>query len=148
MKKNPFLRAVRMDKLTLAALDATLRLYLNSEKAKQSIPVLKMLQAQSDDFIAIAEKLSIELNKIDEMTATVEESESYSGGGSLPQETIPTRIIRIEYEYGAEWLASTLRSSEIPIIGRIQNDTFVMDMRTLLDGDVDIIVEAFQELHA
>lgn len=147
MTKNPFLRALRMDKLTLAALEATLRLYLNPAAAKLSIPVLKMLHASLETLSAAADELASKLGEIDGLSCTVEDGEGYSGGGALPQEVLKSRIVSVKAkDMRPDQITEALRSREVPIIGRIQNDAFVMDVRTLIDGDIDRITAAFLDL--
>lgn len=149
MKKNPLLRALRMDKLTLAALEATLRLYLNPERSRESIPVLAMLHASAGVLSGKADTLAAGLSEINHITCTVEDGEGFSGGGALPQETLPTRIVTVKSSsLTVDQLAEALRKCAVPVIGRIQNDAFTMDVRTLIDGDAEVIIEAFRDLHA
>lgn len=148
MKKNPLLRALRMDKLTLAALESTLRLYLNPDQAKKSIPILAMLHATPEYLAEKADTLAAKLGKIDSVTCAVEDGEGYSGGGALPQETIPTQLVVIQSScYKPDDLTEALRSAPVPIIGRIHNDAFIIDVRTLFEEDIDTIIETFRDLH-
>lgn len=148
MKKNPLLRALRMDKLTLAALEATLRLYLNPEKAKKAIPVLAMLSASEKDLSIRAEDLASRLRKIDEVTCSVKDGEGYAGGGALPQETLSSKLVVISSSrIPVEEMEEYLRTGPVPIIGRIQKNSFVLDVRTIFDFDLDVICDCVEELH-
>ncbi|MFP6582782.1 MAG: L-seryl-tRNA(Sec) selenium transferase [Candidatus Hydrogenedentota bacterium] len=149
MKKNPLLRALRMDKLTLAALESTLREYRDPERAKEKIPVLRMLYATAEQLQENANTLAEKLSDIQGISVEVINSESYSGGGALPQEVLPSRAITIvSTAYSPNALADALRNYEFfPVIGHIHNDRFTLDLRTLFDFDYDFIAAALTELH-
>ena len=137
-----------MDKLTLAALEATLRLYLNPEKAKKAIPVLAMLSASEKDLSIRAEDLASRLRKIDEVTRSVKDGEGYAGGGALPQETLSSKLVVISSSrIPVEEMEEYLRTGPVPIIGRIQKNSFVLDVRTIFDFDLDVICDCVEELH-
>lgn len=149
MKKNPLLRALRMDKLTLAALESTLREYRDPESAIERIPVLKMLHATVEQLQAEAEKLAEKLRHIEGISVEIIESESCSGGGALPEEALPSRAIIItSSSIKPNALADALRVYDFPIIGHIHNDRFTLDLRTLFDSDYDFIAHALKEAHA
>lgn len=151
MKKNPLLRALRMDKLTLAALEATLRAYRDPEVARKHIPVLYMLHATPEELVERAERLRKSLQDIEGLSTKVIDGDSFSGGGALPEEAMPTKIVAIESSvHSPDALAELLRQHDTPIIGRIKDDQFLLDVRTLFDhtDDLEIIAEAFKEIHA
>ena len=149
MKKNPLLRALRMDKLTLAALEATLREYLDPEKAWQSIPVLAMLNADVQTLHSRANNLANALSAIDGVNAEVAESTSYSGGGALPDEAMPTFVVAVtQTGMSPDALAEALRHQPVPIVGRIHDDQFLLDARTLFDDDLYVVIETLRNLRA
>lgn len=147
IKKNPLLRAMRIDKLSLAALEATLGLYLAPELAIQRIPILKML---SEDKVTIKKRalaLAKKLNKVISIKAWVEDDVSYVGGGSAPMNELPTSVIRIESDkYSTEKIAERLRGWKPAIIGRMSDNNFVVDLRTVLPDQAKHLHEAFESL--
>lgn len=149
MKVNQLTRAFRIDKLTLAALEATLRLYLDEEKALKEIPSLNMLTKSLDLINKEAVKLSKQLkNKFkDNLKITVEKDFSQVGGGAMPMERLDTYVVAIEpINISTEKLEEELRNNEIPIIVRIFKNRILIDVRTLFDEDYKIIVNAFERL--
>ncbi|MCT4606346.1 MAG: L-seryl-tRNA(Sec) selenium transferase [Marinisporobacter sp.] len=143
MKKNPYTRAFRVDKLTLAALEATLRLYLNEEEEViHQIPTLRMLTISLDEIKEKADTL-YEMLKNNVKNCTIEKIEGVSqvGGGSMPLEEMPTVLIRIKPEnISVNKFEALLRTYETPIITRISEDQVVIDVRTLKLDEFDIIV--------
>jgi L-seryl-tRNA(Ser) seleniumtransferase len=108
-----------------------------------------MLHASAGVLSGKADTLAAGLSEINHITCTVEDGEGFSGGGALPQETLPTRIVTVKSSsLTVDQLAEALRKCAVPVIGRIQNDAFTMDVRTLIDGDAEVIIEAFRDLHA
>lgn len=148
MKQNPLLRALRMDKLTLAALEATLREYLDSDRAWQTVPVLSMLQADINGLRERAVQLRELLGEIKGLHADVIEGISYSGGGALPDEVMPSWVVALDSRtHKLDALAEQLRKQTIPIVGRIQNDRLQLDVRTLFDHDFPVIADSLRRLH-
>ena len=140
MKKNPFIRALRIDKLSLAALDATLRLYRNPDRLVERLPLLRMLTAPSEILERRARTLAELLNKVPGITAEIEHSHGYSGGGSLPDEAIPTSVVAIRHEsLRPDFMVERLRRGDPPVVARIENDRVVFDVRTLTDEEVGIV---------
>jgi len=126
LRRHPLQRALRADKLTLAALEGTLALYLD---APERIPVLRMLR--DDGVRARAERLA-------ELTGgTVEETVARVGGGALPLAELPSFACALE-----EDLAAPLRSAEPPVVGIIRDGRLLLDCRTLTDHDVDEVASA------
>jgi L-seryl-tRNA(Ser) seleniumtransferase len=133
IRKHPLARAVRIDKLCLAALAATLLHYLKAE-AEQEIPVWKMI---SMDTLSIKPRAVHWLSEIG--TGEVISGVSTIGGGSLPEETLPTWLYSIKSKNPDQFL-KTLRKAAVPIISRIQNDRILFDPRTvLLNQDSELI---------
>jgi len=142
MKRNPLTRAFRIDKMTLAALEGTLRLYYDEEKAIKEIPILKMLTEDYKEIRKRAEKLYSRLIKILEHGCTIAIEEDYSevGGGSMPTHKMPTTVISIYPEkISVNQLENKLRNNEIPIITRIHKDKIILDLRTVWEDEYDII---------
>jgi len=142
LRKHPLYRALRMDKLTLTALDATFEIYEDMEQAKRDIPVLAMLTASFDELRQKAE----ELHKLLPQSENIQivETMSQAGGGSLPGEEFPSYAISITP--AAIQLEEGLREHEIPIIGRIHKGAYLLDVRTIDPQDFPIIAKALEEL--
>ena len=145
MKKNPLTRAFRVDKFTISALEATLRLYLDEKTAIEKIPTLKMLSAGTDKLEKKAERLyNMIIEKIDLKNCRLKVVDNYSevGGGSLPLEKIPTKCIMISLEeQSITELEIALREYNIPIITRVYKDNLYIDLRTVREEEFDIIVD-------
>jgi len=138
--KHPLARAVRVDKMTLAALIATLDLYLTQSLA--GLPIWDMLGASAESMAARARAWQ---NRLRERGAAVDvvAAESTVGGGSLPGERLPTTALAITpRRRGATDLLRRLREHEPPVIGRIVEERVLLDPRTVLPGEDDVIVEA------
>lgn len=134
IKKNPLNRAVRIDKLTLAGLEATLRTYLDHEKALTQIPVLKMLTYSESELKKRAKRLqraiTQELSSLCQVQ--IKNETSPVGGGSLPLQHLPTWVIALRpLQISVSEMEKRLREQEPPIIARIQEDTILLDMRTI-----------------
>lgn len=149
IKQNPLARALRIDKLTLAALESTLRLYRDEEKAVRMIPTLRMLTMNIGDIETRASNLVEELKNIDKsrLEISLVERSSKAGGGALPLLELPSRCLRIRLQgMSANALEKSLRENDPPIIGRIEDDAYIMDPRTLRDDDLPIIGKAFENI--
>ena len=132
--KNPLMRAVRIDKMTLAALEATLRHYQRNE-AMQHIPIWRMIAARPESVTSRAARWAHKLQTRG-IAARTQRGESTVGGGSLPGETLPTTLLAIDAAHvslSLDELARQLRMRNIPIITRILRDTLLLDPRTVLD---------------
>ncbi len=142
LKADQLTRALRIDKLTLTALEATLRLYLTG--SLQSIPTLQMLAVREEELNAAAEQLACELRNVVGKAADIAVIPEFSqvGGGSLPTADIPTFAVSIAPRVGTvNKLEDFLRSATTPILARIQHDKLLLDVRTLLPGDATIIAQ-------
>lgn len=148
VRKNQFARIVRVGKLTLAALEATLRLFLDESLALAEVPTLKMLRREEAEIARQAKRLVSKLNKkIAEAEVTNITGFSQMGSGSLPTQNLSTTLVAVRpVKIGAESLAKQLRQYRTPIFTRIQNDQVLIDPRTLLDGDDKIIVRALFDI--
>ncbi len=144
LKKDQLTRALRIDKLTLAALEATLRLYL--EKREQEIPTLALLSLSANELSARADALaaSIRLAAGTKILADVEQGYSLAGGGSLPTANLPAYLVSVKPGLGTvSELEEFLRQAETPVLARVQKDRLLLDVRTLLPGDSQAIARVF-----
>lgn len=148
MKKNQLTRALRIDKMTLAALEGTLRYYLEEKEAVENIPTLHMILSDKDLHKKRAQRLKRKLqSKVKSFNFSIEEDYSMVGGGSMPAERIPTYVIKVKNSrFSPQELEKRLRASKVPIIIRVSNDDVIMDLRTLFDEDFDTIVSVFANL--
>jgi L-seryl-tRNA(Ser) seleniumtransferase len=126
LRKHPLQRALRADKLTLAALEGTLALYLDPARAAREIPVLRMLKEDAAAVRARAERLASLVG------GAVEETVARVGGGALPLAEIPSFACAVEEE-----LATPLRSAEPPVVGIVRDGKLLLDCRTLSDEEID-----------
>jgi L-seryl-tRNA(Ser) seleniumtransferase len=149
IKKNPINRALRIDKLTLAALEATLHLYRDEAEAISAIPTLRMLTLSPRVIANKARRLRKQLNELGDnrLEAVITDSSSKVGGGALPLQELPTKCVGVVIEgFSANAIERLMRGSTPPIIGHIENDMFVMDVRTIQDEEVAIIASAFKKI--
>lgn len=151
-KKNPLTRAFRVDKMTLAALEATLRLYRDERKAFERIPTLRMLSAPLPVLEVQAHQLASLIREADvnnRLSIQVKASNSQVGGGSLPGQDLPTFAVAVSSRtMSTQKIEKALRGGKPPIIGRIETDQLLFDVRTLQDGDYAIIGKAFERMIA
>ncbi|MCX7694399.1 MAG: L-seryl-tRNA(Sec) selenium transferase [Caloramator sp.] len=143
MKKNQLTRALRIDKFTLAALEATLNLYLDEEKVIKEVPILNMLTLNSEELKRRANKLLRTLKKVikdDRAKIAIKEDYSTVGGGAMPLETIPTYAVFVEPKNKkVEMVEQELRKCEIPVVVRVSKNNIIMDVRTLFEDDYIVI---------
>ena len=136
MSKNPLHRALRCGKLTLAALEATLRLYRQSANVAEEIPTLKAFTRPLKEIEEMGERLLPALqNELgNEFRLSLEDSSSQIGSGALPTEEIPTKVVAVQHNgMGAERIAERFRGANPPILGRINENRFLLDLRTIFD---------------
>jgi len=148
MKKHQLTRALRVDKMTMATLEATLRLYYDEEQAIAEIPTLRMLtktiKQLEDEVVEFADKL---LSLKDKMTIEIVDSVSQVGGGSYPGEEIPSQAVAISpNDMSVNQLVEKLRQQSIPIITKIRDSKCEIDMRTLDGWEQEIIYEALMDI--
>ncbi|MDH3882840.1 MAG: L-seryl-tRNA(Sec) selenium transferase [Desulfobacterales bacterium] len=149
IKKNPITRALRIDKLTLAALESTLRLYRDEEKATRIIPTLRMIMLPLEEIQKRAQQLADALKKSGDARLHIQliERSSKTGGGALPLMELPSLCVGVQIKgISPNALEKTMRSNDPPIIGRIEDDLFVMDPRTIRKDELSIIETAFENL--
>jgi L-seryl-tRNA(Ser) seleniumtransferase len=139
LRQHPLMRAFRVDKLTYAALEATLLEHL-AGRAATTVPVRRMLTLQMGDLRAMAESLASRLSAQGWQTALVEGA-SAVGGGSAPGLALPTVLVGLARDgMSADQLEARLRALDPPIIARIVNDRVVLDLRTVPEDTVDLLV--------
>ncbi len=144
LKSHPLCRAVRIDKLSLAALEATLRLYRAPHDPFRSVPVLRAISESVDDVRARAERLAAALAASGVRDVKSVQSRAFVGGGSLPQQHLKSYAVSVVAPpLTPDALAAALRKARPPVIGMIREDRFVMDVRTLTDDDIIRVVDAF-----
>ncbi len=131
LRKNPLARAMRVDKLTLSALEATLRLYLEPERARLEIPVLAMLTAPVEAIAARAAALAASLKEAG-IEAVVVPTSSSPGGGAFPTAEIPSSAVALGGGYDVTSIEQRLRRGEIPIVGRIVEGQLLLDLRSIM----------------
>lgn len=150
LKKHPLARALRLDKMTIAALEATLMLYRDEAVAVREIPTLRALTMNAEEcqfktgrFAHALEVAIAENNLFAEVSFEVIDDIARAGGGSLPLAEIPTRVVALEFKsLSVDAVERSLRvDSQIPIIARIHDGRLLFDPRTFIEGDVEIVVE-------
>lgn len=144
ISKNPLMRALRVDKMTLAALEATLMLYLDEKEAIEKIPTLRMILESPEKIKKRALKI-LRMLKKEGIDATVKEDVSMPGGGSLPENGIKTYVIAIKTTQTEEFIKK-LRKTEPPVIARIKEDFVIFDVRTLQEKDIPLLVKAIKQV--
>ncbi|MBN1153307.1 L-seryl-tRNA(Sec) selenium transferase [candidate division KSB1 bacterium] len=146
IKSNQLARPLRCGKLTFAALEATLRMFLDEDRLLAEHPVLRMLTEDLAIVRKRAQKLERKLKKIlkGRGDVHVEEGKTEIGGGSLATETLPTCVVAVSlHGFTEDETSRLLRSGEPPVISRIENDQVLLDMRTVRDEEVSDIAKAF-----
>jgi L-seryl-tRNA(Ser) seleniumtransferase len=143
LRSHPLARALRIDKLSLAALDWTLATHLEG-RAEQEIPALRQLLAPPDRLRECALALAETIGAAGGFAGKtrVEADRSYAGAGSLPDHELESWVVRVEAPIGAARLAARLRAGRPPVLARVSDDRLVLDVRTLLDGDDEVIARA------
>jgi L-seryl-tRNA(Ser) seleniumtransferase len=138
-RAHPLARALRLDKLGLAALEATLRLYRDPERARAEIPVLAMLTAPEEGLGARAERLAAAIGAGAEIVAAT----ARVGGGALPLLELPGPAVAVTVPgLSPDGLAARLRAADPPLVGRIEDGRLLLDPRTLADGEVEAAARA------
>ena len=146
LRRHPLARAVRIDKIRLAGLAATFSHYLKGE-ATTKVPVWRMISAPLKEVDRRAKQWLQALNNLAQVVA----GETMIGGGSLPEGTLPTRLVAIGGRKGrntAQMLSQKLRLQEMPIIGRISEDVLLLDPRSVLPEEDKMVLQALQDLTA
>jgi len=149
IKKNPITRALRIDKLTLAALESTLRLYRNKDEAVKAIPTLRMLTTPLNVIERKADQLRNMLENTGNPRLQIQflALSSRAGGGSLPLLDLPSKCVGVKVDgMTANSIEKFMRYHSPPIIGRIEEDFFIMDLRTIQEDEFSIIETALEKM--
>ena len=144
LKQHPLYRILRIDKINLTALTRTLLHYLDDD-AITKIPVWKMISRTESSL----KRQALQWSKAIGLLANVMDGKSTIGGGSLPGETLPTWLVTIDcrnLEGGVEKLAQALRSNILPIIGRIENNQLLLDLRTVEEGKASLTLQSICDI--
>jgi L-seryl-tRNA(Ser) seleniumtransferase len=146
IERDPLMRAFRVDKMTLAALEVTLRSYLDEGRANQEIPFLRMLGETIDSLRQRAESLANRLREFPELgEVRVRKMESFVGGGSLPEHPIPAVVVAMDpATIPVSDLAARLRTGDPAVVGRIHRGKLLFDVRTVLPGQDNLILDAIR----
>lgn len=143
---HPMMRALRLDKTILAALSATLDLYLGPAPT-QSVPILQLISTPLEELQTRAESLAESISEISDYTATAMEDVTYLGGGSVPTQEIETWSVSIKNaQRSDDELSLQLRTSATPVLGRIRQNEFKLDLRSVFPHQDQLILEAFQNI--
>lgn len=146
MKKNQLTRTLRVDKMTLAALEATLKLYLDEKEALEHIPTLHMISLSKERLFEKAEVLKTRLSDLD-FKITIAEDKAEVGGGSYPASYLDSVVVKLEHpRLSATDIERRLLEVEIPIITRIKDNELIFDMRTLRTREFDLVKQALIEV--
>ncbi len=147
IKNNPITRALRIDKMTLAALESTLRLYRDENTAVHEIPTLRMILEPRESIAKRAEKLLRLLNRVGPACLDVKlaDLDSKAGGGSLPLLLLPSVCVCVRpREKSVNAMEKYLRADSPPVIGRIEEDWYIIDLRTVQEDEIEFIHTAVE----
>ena len=146
MKKNQLTRALRVDKMTLASLEATLKLYLDEKDALEHIPTLHMISLSKERLFGKADVLKTKLSDLD-FDIRIKEDKAEVGGGSYPASYLESVAVKLTHrKLHATEIERRLLEVEIPIITRIKDNSIILDMRTLRTREFDIVKAALEEV--
>jgi L-seryl-tRNA(Ser) seleniumtransferase len=145
IRRNPLFRALRVDKLTIAALEATVSLYLQGKP--QAIPALRMIQLSREAIrqraTCLAERLSAHL----QFSARVQDGDSVIGGGSTPAQSLPTALLAVTHSrHSAPQLERLLHRNLPPVIARVEQDTLLLDLRTVFEDQDEELLRALEAI--
>ncbi|HXE91826.1 MAG TPA: L-seryl-tRNA(Sec) selenium transferase [Terriglobales bacterium] len=145
IRANPMFRALRVDKLTYAALEATLLAYLRQEH--DAIPALAMMRLTKEDIRQRAEKLAAAIAGVKKLRVRVEEDESVIGGGSTPGAMLPTFVLAVTCdELSANEIAARLRAFNPPVVARVDEGRVLIDLRTVFPEQDEVVASALRTL--
>ena len=146
IKKNQLHRAVRIDKLTLAALEASLRLYTDPNLAKERIPTLRMICMSKDELEQKARELAGLLPQVAGVSVFVREGNSRVGGGAFPEADLPTAVVCVSHASATpDALLKALLQVNPPVLARVEQDCLCFDPRTIQAGEFADTAEALRK---
>ena len=147
IRKNPLFRALRVDKLKLTALEATLKLYLDKERLFRELPTLRMISMALDECERRALSLASRLKGLPGLTVDVWDDASEFGGGSVPTQQIPTKVVAVKHaSTSLEALYEKLRLGRPCVFARVQRERVLFDVRTLQEGEDEEIAASLQRI--
>jgi L-seryl-tRNA(Ser) seleniumtransferase len=147
MRSNSLFRALRVDKLTYAALEATLLAYVRGDY--DAVPAVRMMRLSAREIERRAKALVAEVRGVPGLRAEVIEGESVIGGGAAPSAVLPTRLITVSIEgVSADQLLARLRGSDPPIVARVEDDRVVLDLRTVFAEQDEVVISALRSIAA
>jgi len=143
IEKDPLMRAVRPDKMTLAALEATLRLYRDPARAVREVPTLRMLTTPVAELRRRCDAFARRLRGVPGLNVESRDDVAYVGGGSLPDVAVPTRVIAVWHDgLGEAELAARLRAGNPAVVGRVKDGKLLLDLRAVFDWQEDDLLAA------
>lgn len=143
IERDPLMRAFRLDKMTLAALEATLRLYRDPERARQEVPALRMLTTPLARLRARCEAFAAWLREVPGLTVGVRADEAFVGGGSLPDVSVPTAVLALSAAHRSETeLAARLRAGTPAVLARVQDGRVLLDLRCVFEAQEAELLDA------
>lgn len=145
IRGNPLFRALRVDKLTIAALEATVSLYLQDRL--DSIPALRMMRLSKEQIAVRAARLAGRISAVSGVTTVLRDGESVIGGGSTPGQSLPTSLIAVRHSHhSAAKLEEMLRCQKPAVLGRVEQDEFLIDLRTVAEDQEETIAQAIERV--
>jgi L-seryl-tRNA(Ser) seleniumtransferase len=145
IRKNPLFRALRVDKLTIAALEATISLYLQGKT--QAIPALRMIQLSRQAIHQRAACLAERISAHPQFSARVQDGDSLIGGGSTPARALPTALLAVTHSrHSAQELERFLRQNSPPVIARVEQDALLLDLRTVFEEQDEELIRALEAI--
>ena len=145
IRKNPLFRALRVDKLTIAALEATIALYLQGKT--QAIPALRMIQLSRQAIHQRAACLAERISAHPQFSARVQDGDSLIGGGSTPAQALPTALLAVTHSrHSAQELERFLRQNSPPVIARVEQDALLLDLRTVFEEQDEELIRALEAI--
>lgn len=148
VQSHPLNRVLRIDKLTLAALEATLRLYREPAQALRQVPALAMLTTPAETLRRRARRLAVRLRRLlpEGFAVSVRRTVARAGGGSVPLEEIPGVAVAVTCDrWSAQEMLVRLRQASVPVIARLERDVVILETRTLQRGEERLVSRAFEE---
>ncbi len=145
IRKNPLFRALRVDKLTIAALEGTISLYLRGKT--DEIPALRMIRLSLEAIRLRATRLAEKISAHPQFSVRIQDGESVIGGGSTPAQSLPTVLLAMTHaSHGAQELERLLRRSSPPVIARVEEDALLLDLRTVFEDQDGELLQALEAI--
>jgi L-seryl-tRNA(Ser) seleniumtransferase len=147
IRQNPLTRALRIDKMTLAALESTLRLYRDEREAVAAVPTLRDLTRPLGEIAREADRLAEAIRAAggERIQVRTQDGTSRAGGGSLPLLELPSRCVAVRVDgMSANTVERRLRAGDPPVVGRIEDEALVLDPRGIRDEEIPLVAEAFR----